>query len=310
MSATCSSPAPLNGTITVNSNSPGLVPTTIDVNLDCIPEPASDFEITLRFFGDTLPTPEQQAVFESAARRWSEVIVGDLPDRPVSTTDYGSCGDDIPALDEHVDDLVIFVKVEPIDGVKGVLGKAGPCLYRDAAANNLPIVGLIEVDSADFDFMATTGLLADVILHEMGHVLGIGTYWELPAMGHSHLDVPCHYPMPGPVRFTGAQANDKHVTAGGAPGQLLVETGRGPGTACGHWHEDAYQTELMTGLITGPDNPLSAITIGSLADLGYQVEYALADPYNVPPPGALRAQSDGPRINLENFLRPTPKAFE
>jgi len=89
-----------------------------------------------------------------------------------------------------------------------------------------------------------------------------------------------------------------------------VETGRGPGTACGHWHEDAYQAELMTGLITGPDNPLSAITIGSLADLGYQVEYALADPYNVPPPGALRAQSDGPRINLENFLRPTPKAFE
>ena len=40
--------------------------------------------------------------------------------------------------------------------------------------------------------------------------------------------------------------------------------------------------ELMTGFVSGTPNPLSILTIGSLQDLGYRVNYAAADSYTIP----------------------------
>jgi len=57
-----------------------------------------------------------------------------------------------------------------------------------------------------------------------------------------------------------------------------VEYDGGDGTACGHWDEDCLIDELMTGYATGT-LPLSRITVGGLEDLGYQVNYAAADPF-------------------------------
>src|SRR5690606_39762535 len=128
------------------------------------------------------------------------------------------------------------------------------------------------------------GTLQEVILHEMGHVLGVGTLWKSAGL----LDGVCDANDPMTVRrFIGAEANLKHVEAGGAAGQLVVESDGGRGTACGHWDEEAYQTELMTGFIGAAGNPLSAITAGSLADLGYDVVYDMVDDYTVPGPSAL-----------------------
>jgi hypothetical protein len=39
------------------------------------------------------------------------------------------------------------------------------------------------------------------------------------------------------------------------------------------------RTELMTGIVTG-DLPMSRVTIGSLDDMGYTVDYSQADAYN------------------------------
>jgi hypothetical protein len=52
----------------------------------------------------------------------------------------------------------------------------------------------------------------------------------------------------------------------------------GDGTFCGHWQEKCLGSELMTGY-AGSVNPLSRITIGSLEDLGYTVDYSTADVY-------------------------------
>jgi hypothetical protein len=38
----------------------------------------------------------------------------------------------------------------------------------------------------------------------------------------------------------------------------------------------------MTGFINSGTNPLSRVTIGSLRDLGYSVNYTVADPYQLP----------------------------
>jgi hypothetical protein len=37
----------------------------------------------------------------------------------------------------------------------------------------------MSFDTADLDRMEADGCLQDVILHEMGHVLGFGTLWSL-----------------------------------------------------------------------------------------------------------------------------------
>ena len=59
-----------------------------------------------------------------------------------------------------------------------------------------------------------------------------------------------------------------------------MEATGGSGTALSHWRESVFTNELMTGWAgPGTSLPLSTVTIGSLADLGYTVNYAAADPF-------------------------------
>jgi len=304
--ATCDAPGQRVGYIDITSNASNTIE-TVEVTLDCLSEVVSDFEITLGFFGDIAPTTAQRAVFERAAARWAEVIVGDLPDLEGLELDEGTyCRPhNPPALYGDLDDLHIWVKLEPIDGPSGVLGMAGPCVLRSPTDNNLPAVGVMIFDIDDFDMMEERGILEATILHEMGHVLGIGTLWELANTEWTHVFQDFIDPagqkcnadnLFADNRYNGALAGFHHAAAGGT-GKPRVENVGGPGTACAHWHEETYINELMTGWIGYSGNHLSAITIGSLADLGYEVEYALADPYTVPLPGALRTQSAGMHLH-------------
>ena len=278
---------------------------SVALELSCDLGVDSDFDIEIEFIG-TAPTPEVRAVFEAAAARWSQVIVGDLPSItfPVVSDDVYLedyiCEPGQPDIrGRTIDDVLIFAKVGPIDGQGNVLGSAGPCFVRTAAPT-LTVIGVMVFDSADLASMQTKGTLQEVILHEMGHVLGVGTLWKSAGL----LDGVCDANDPMTVRrFIGAEANLKHVEAGGAAGQLVVESDGGRGTACGHWDEEAYQTELMTGFIGAAGNPLSAITAGSLADLGYDVVYDMVDDYTVPGPSALRGETAGLRI-VEELRQP------
>jgi hypothetical protein len=55
----------------------------------------------------------------------------------------------------------------------------------------------------------------------------------------------------------------------------------GAGTYNSHWREPTFTTELMTGFLNGGvANPLSRLTVASLEDLGYGVNYAGADNYS------------------------------
>jgi hypothetical protein len=56
-----------------------------------------------------------------------------------------------------------------------------------------------------------------------------------------------------------------------------------------------------------PTDPLSRVTVSSLADLGYTVNVSGADPYTwTPPPPGLRAFVHGPRVELKNDLLRLP----
>ena len=47
-----------------------------------------------------------------------------------------------------------------------------------------------------------------------------------------------------------------------------------------HWSEECLGNELMTGVLDFGQNPLSRITIASLEDFGYEVDYDGAEPFS------------------------------
>ena len=62
-----------------------------------------------------------------------------------------------------------------------------------------------------------------------------------------------------------------------------------------HWRESVFGHELMTPILNvGQEQPLSAVTIQSLADLGYGVDLSHAESFSLPRSAtsfALRAQA-------------------
>jgi len=239
-------------------------------------------------------SPAQAAAFASAAARWSGIIVGDLPaDRVVAAA--GDCFANSPPQDEVIDDVVIFATVDTIDGPGGILGSASPCWIRDVGS--LTLVGGMVFDVEDLELLESLGILEAVILHEMGHVLGIGTLWDYMTPS---LIVNAGTANP---YFNGANGVFRFNLDGGAsyPGTPVpVENQGGPGTADGHWRESVMGRELMTGYVSLTSNPLSTITIGSLADMKYTVSYANADPYTVSPVN-LRLGAEPAGIPLREF---------
>ena len=242
----------------------------------------ADYKLTLCFTSEM--TPGQRSAFTIAAARWEGLITGDLADEVVSPAiGAGACGATsfgIPR-DFVIDDLLIFAAVVPIDGVGQVLGSAGPCFLRDVGL--LSVIGTMRFDAADVANLESSGRLNSVILHEMGHVLGIGTLWD-------NFGFLINRTNPGGTQndthFNGPNAIEAFNTIGGATytggAKVPVENNPsfGAGTVNGHWREATLQNELMTGFInSNGSNPLSVLTVRSLQDLGYTVNVGGADPF-------------------------------
>ena len=229
--------------------------------------PTSDFDIGVRFLGGL--SVSQKRIFEDAAARWSQIIVGDLPSMQ---TDIGL-----------VDDVVIDARGATIDGAGGrngnVLGRAAPTLLRNGS--NLPSRGFMEFDTFDLARMESDGSLLNVIIHEMGHVLGHGTVWE--AMGLL-VGAGTHNP-----EFFGRNAMREfgELLGTNIPTPVSVANTGGPGTADGHWRERVFGNELLTGRINPGLNPISRMSIASFEDMGYTVNMDAAEPYELPSARAL-----------------------
>lgn len=220
--------------------------------------PLSPFTIDVRFIGGL--TASQQLIFQQAAQRWSDAIIGDLPPFEVDG--------------EIIDDLLILAEGKVIDGVNNILGQAGPTHVRPDTL--IPIKGIMSFDSADLQGLEDSGELLDVIIHEMGHVLGIGTLWSpLNLLEGSGTENPV---------FIGAASMIEYGSLVGfnVPTKVPVANTGGAGTREGHWRELTFDSELMTGFDDPGRNAMSRMTIASLQDLGYQVNLEAADAYSLP----------------------------
>lgn len=268
----------LGGTVgaqTTTASAAGTTPASVTFNATGTAV-VSGYGITLRYLS-TVSAP-RQAVFAAAASRWAGIITGDLTDVAAFGIGAGTCGANSPAVNENIDDLLIFVTLDSIDGPFGVLGSAGPCYIRNGT--KLSLIGRMRFDTADVAFMEANNIFQAVMLHEMGHVIGIGSLWtQVPSLLVGSVAGGGTDPY-----FTGATAITQFNANGGAGyvgNKVPVEAGGGPGTQDSHWRESVMGKELMTGYVSLVANPLSSITVGSLADMGYTVSYANADPYTV-----------------------------
>ncbi|MEM0984496.1 MAG: GC-type dockerin domain-anchored protein [Planctomycetota bacterium] len=217
------------------------------------------FNIT--FTGLGVLTTQQRNAFLDARDTWESLLLGYIP----NTTLTG---------------VEIEVVIEPIDGPFNVLGSAGPRFIRSAGGFVLARTGRMRFDEDDVVRLIGNGTFDEVILHEMGHVLGIGTLWD-----NNNIYIN------GTGENTGVNAvqefNAEFVlsSTGQSPNLNFapVELDFGSGTRDGHWDETTIYTdangqgflanELMTGRIntvpSGAPIYISDLTLASFADMGF-----------------------------------------
>jgi len=241
------------------------------------------YQIEVRESPGVSLTASQRTAVDNAVARWESFITDDVSNISTVLTASVCGGATVPALDETIDDLVIYLEFIPIDGAGGVLGSAGPCRIR--GTGSLPLLGGMKFDTADLANLEAQGRLEDVILHEMGHVLGIGTLWGLFGL----LNDPT--PTSGAILdtwFSGTAGTAAFNAIGGAgyTGGAIVPLENdnvtyGAGSLNGHWRESVFSVELMSPAIGFGSNPLSVVTSESLVDLGYAVNSSGADAFTL-----------------------------
>ncbi len=285
------------GTNTVTASTAGSSPATFTAF-----GPAAAYPIQIVNFGPAL-SPSVQAALDSAKAKWQRIIYQSVGTWPSFTSAAGAyCGGTpgSPAINQPVPGLLILVEFDSIDGPGKILGEAGPCYVRPGT--DFTIGGLMIFDTADVATMISGGTLNSVMLHEMGHVIGFGTLWgfnntclqdtSIAATSTTSATINDTYVGCAQARAMFDSAGGTSYTGGGSSvphGNVVpvencgtspyVYPNCGAGTINSHWREGVLGNELLTGYINSGANPLSIITVGSLADMGYGVNYAAADAY-------------------------------
>ena len=128
--------------------------------------------------------------------------------------------------------------------------------------SHLPVVGCMTFDLSHANLLVTG-------LHEIGHVLGFASevwnefgFYQSPPNGDEHFN--------GPLAIAAFDAAGGRDYEG--PKVPLQQSGS-------HWRLSVLEGELMSPSGGGT---LSAITVQSMADLGYGVDVTQADAYTLP----------------------------
>ena len=262
---------------------------------------------------------EQDNVVLEAARRWESVIVQgvtdiDLANNPIGA---GQCATGSPIVDDVIDDVRMFVRIDSIDGPGKILARAGPCFSRITRFEGYPdiprsvIAGAMEFDEDDLNRLAAQGILVSTVLHEMGHVLGFGTMWDRFDLLENHSvggnpNADTHFT--GPLATRAFERSGGRNYRGGAI--VPVENGGTRGSADSHWRESVFENELMTPFLSAGIEPFSIVTIEAMADLGFSVDPSVADSYRIAnTSGAGRHVDPESMIDLSNDIADYPIVF-
>ena len=285
-------------------------PSTLTVTVGGVELEPYDLELDFVRGGTT----SQRDIISQAADRWMSIIARDLNWDAVVSVGAGLCGPNSPGVSGGVDDMVVLVMIDSIDGVGGTIGSAAPCAIRDypfTAAFGLelqPALGYVRLDADDVDRMESDGVLLSVATHELAHALGFhDRHWNRFGLlrNASLPDKP-----DADTHFAGHVSIGAFDAAGGASysgAKVPVENGAEQGSSDSHWRQSVFEDELMTPFLTGAIQPLSAITLDALYDLGYEVHLTEADSYSLSSAGMVgMARPHGRVIDLRHDMARTP----
>ena len=226
-----------------------------------------NFGLGAESLSDTLRNAVQEA-----ARTWENIISYSTFDRSYTLT-----------IDITGEDL----------GSSALAGATWESGLFDTNDNFIPTRGYAVINTNSQVLNALTSnvnYFRDTIVHEFGHVLGIGTLWGSPTQPNPYGETEQY--GRSLLNYSNGTYNAK-TYAGWAYGELLgtfrqtpvpVTIGEGLGSDYSHWREQVFDNELMTHEAEAPSvhEFLSQLTIASLRDLGYNVNYGAAEPYSLP----------------------------
>jgi hypothetical protein len=241
---------PQTGLYSLSSN---FIPALTDIN---------KFKLILNF-GVGTETLNQSArdAIASAASFWEEVI----PERSAIT---------------QFKDLTINI-LGAADVVSNLA--SGTPLVSTSNGSLFLVGGEAILNTVRFDlFNSDPNYLRSIMLHEFAHTLGFGTIWEpitFPTLNQT---------IGRSLVNRTTQTYNGNTYAGFAYGELLGQVEQGVAVpideAYAHWSESVFKQELMTPFAepNGTVMPVSALTLSSLRDLGWYVNYGAAQAYELP----------------------------
>lgn len=222
--------------------------------------PQDDFAIELVYGeGTEAFTPEMIAAIDEAAETWENAISHSSFGEPhtltidIEGTDLGE------GEDAFIAQANFYPEQLEIDANNNVLPTGG---YSKVNNNS----ELSSVFSSDPEY------LNNVMTHEFAHVMGFGSLWEFNGL----ID-----PITG-VYDADTSAGRIYNKDNGTTGvDIPLTTDVGSGSDLNHWQEETFDNELMTHQAESPgiSSPLSELTLASLEDIGWNVNYSIAEPY-------------------------------
>jgi len=268
----------LSGPVNCTLARPSGVATIVDDDVD---QPG--FQIAVNYIGE-VPQLLRQIVDQSA-RSWELVITGDVP----SFIN--------PMTGMVVDDFVVDVQVG-LTGPKypngsapvAILANGGPFWgarpgvtgTKALRPSGLPYNGSIGINpSYIFSDAFSIKETAFTVAHEMAHALGFGVLWTYDSLGGTVYPQNrlVEDPLSDAPRYVGANAVREFNNVFGSTLTWMPIQNEGQGEGV-HWNESLMRKEMMTPFIDYVDTcPLSRVTIGAMQDLGYTVNYDMADAY-------------------------------
>ncbi|MDM0068974.1 hypothetical protein [Variovorax sp. J31P207] len=240
----------------------------------------------------------KQLYFENAGKRWGYVLKG-WPTRV----------DGMPLQlpgNRPFTEIEIQVNFEYFSQDKNAVARVpGATMQRLKPSTNqpwnFPFLAALNIDLNDLtSLLMDRARFFDTIVHEVGHVLGIGTRWNdaVPTP-------PLVRNIAGRYRYVGPHACQAYAglmgwSYTGSPPGIPLDPEQTGTTSAYHWGEVELPFEMMSSTLDTPtvatlaggggSNIISKVSVGALQDLGYVVDMLAAEPLPVgftppaPPP--------------------------
>lgn len=214
---------------------------------------------------------------DSAAQQWSHVVLG-WPASPDGTPSELL----IKVVFKELANAEEVARVDTAELLSHLV--AGP------NGESFPTQGTITIDLRDMKrLLNDQPRFKDTIVHEIGHVLGLGTLFEMAGMVSK---------AGGDYWYTGQYGCEAYAQLLGLPDGSqenvpLKKVDDGKSTPAFHWDEEALEKDIMSTLLDQPgvagssrrrpnDSPanrinvISIVSAGALKDLGYVVDLSKA----------------------------------